>query len=115
MELSDLPVFLRHEALLLCCELDVEVVLGEVEVRGEGLGDSPEIVPLQGEGGRFVLPGHAVEGEEPGKLALALVGEGGYVRLPGLIGVDPGTSCSVTWSPLPPEWPEWLSEGPGQS
>src|SRR3990172_5978839 len=68
--LPDLPVLGGHEALLLGRELDGEILVRQVEVGGERLDDAPLVIPVEREGGGLVLPVHAVEGEEPGELAL---------------------------------------------
>src|SRR5436190_869831 len=74
-ESSDLSVLLRDELLVQRGDLDVEVVLRQVEVRGELLDDVPVLVPLQVEGGRLVLPFDLIEVEESRELALAVVRE----------------------------------------
>src|SRR5450631_2110431 len=70
-----LAVLLGHQTLVERRELDVEVVSRQVEVRAETLDGFAPGVPLDGELHRLVLPGHTVEVQETGELALGLMGE----------------------------------------
>ncbi len=57
-------------------QLNIQVELGQVEIRGEGLQHPAILVPLDGETARFVFPGHLVEVEQVGEDFLAGVHEG---------------------------------------
>src|SRR5712691_4616131 len=74
-EPPDLPVLLRHQLLVQCGDLDVQVVGGKVEVGSEPLRHVALAVPLQVEGLRFVAPLDLVEVQQPGELALAGMGK----------------------------------------
>ena len=78
VELAQAPqlaVLLAHEPLAECRHLEVEVEVGQVEVRREALDDGPVEVPEDREGVRLVLPADRVEVEDAGHLRLAGVGE----------------------------------------
>jgi hypothetical protein len=78
---ADLAVLLRDQLLVEGRDLDVEVELGEVEVRREALSGLAPLVPRDVEGRRFVAPLDRVEVQEPSELALAVVSEvGALVR-----------------------------------
>ena len=79
LEEPHLAVLLRDELLIHRGDLDEEVLVGEVEVRGEVGRRLPVTVEFDGEAARFVLPAEAVEVEETGELPLAVVGEGDVV------------------------------------
>ena len=79
LEQFHLLVLLRDQFLVHCCDLDVEIFIRKVEVGGEPGSRFAVIVELDGERGRLVLPCQAVEIEESGKLALAVVGESDVV------------------------------------
>ena len=86
MELADtsqLAMFPGDQALLHGGELDVEIVLGQIEVGGEHFGDSISL-PAQGEGGRLIEPGDAVEVEELSELGFRGVGEGDASKREGM-------------------------------
>src|SRR5262249_2379615 len=65
-----LPVLLRDELLVQRRDLDVEIELLQVEVRGEALHDVALTVPADVEGRRLVLPVDLVEVQQPGELPL---------------------------------------------
>jgi hypothetical protein len=67
---ADLSVLLRDELLVQGRDLDIEIELGEVEVRGESLDDVAITIPVDREGGRFVVPTDLIEVEQPGELSL---------------------------------------------
>src|SRR5439155_7154877 len=75
-EAADLPVLLGHQLLVQRGDLDVQVVRGEVEVRGESLDGVAVRVQLQVERARLVLPVDLIEVQQPRELALARVSEG---------------------------------------
>src|SRR6266536_4929310 len=75
LEPACLAVLLRDELLVERRDLDVQVVRGEIEVRGESLRRAPVTVTLERERTRLVLPLDAVEVEELRELALGVVGE----------------------------------------
>jgi hypothetical protein len=78
VQLSEAPglaVLLGHQLLVQGGDLDVEVVVGQVEVRAETLDRLVVLVPLEGELSRLVLPGDPVEVEQFGELALRVVRE----------------------------------------
>src|SRR3990172_4861464 len=97
--LPDLPVLGGHEALLLGRELDVELLVRQVEGGGERLDDATLVSTVEWERGGLVLPVNAVEGEEPGELALGCVREGNPVnaggrgRLPGHLPLRHGATA----------------------
>lgn len=70
--LAPLPIrqHLAHDGAF-----EIQVELGEVEVRSECLSDRPVGVSFEDEGSWLVLPGDAVLVEEPCQLALDRVGE----------------------------------------
>ena len=74
---SHLAVLFRHELLAHRCYLDVDIVLGQVEVRPEVLDWLSIFVPVEGECVRFVFPVNAVEVEETRKFPFAVVSEVG--------------------------------------
>jgi hypothetical protein len=77
LEPPHLSVLLGDELLVHRCDLDVEVVVGQIEVRREELGRGAVTVPGEGEGPRFVLPGNTIEIEEKCELALTVVSKVG--------------------------------------
>ena len=82
-----LAVLLRHELLVERGDLDIEVIRGEVEVRGERLRGFAVTIPLERERARLVLPRDRIEVEELRELSLRVVREAnGLVRK--LLGVD---------------------------
>jgi hypothetical protein len=94
LEPPHLSVLLGDELLVHRRDLDVEVVVGQVEVRREILGRDALPVPGEGEGPRFVLPGNTVEIEEKGELTLTVVSKLG---LGGRMGFgDQGAPASTT-------------------
>ena len=74
---AQLAVLLAHELLLERGELDVQVEVGEVEVRREALDHLAAHRPADRERVGLVLPADLVEVEDPRQLRLARVGEGG--------------------------------------
>ena len=72
---TNLPILLRDQLLVERRDLDVEVVLGQVEVGREPLRGIAITVPLDIERGRFVRPLDLVEVEELRELTLAVVRE----------------------------------------
>lgn len=74
---SHLAVLLCDELLAHRCYLDVDIVLGQVEVRPEVLDRLSIFVPVKGECVRFVFPVNAVEVEETRKFPFAVVSEVG--------------------------------------
>lgn len=72
-----LAVLFGDELLAHRCYLDVDIVLGQVEVRPEVLDRLPILVPVKGECVRFVFPVNAVEVEETRKFPFAVVSEVG--------------------------------------
>ena len=71
---AQLAILPGDETLLQRGELDVEIELWQVEVRGEHLGD-PVAVPFRRERGRLVVPLDPVEIEDVGELRLTRMGE----------------------------------------
>jgi hypothetical protein len=86
-EAAHLAVLLGDQLLVHGGDLDVEILLGKVEVGGEVLGGLVTAVPGDGEGTGLVLPGDVVEVEQSGELALARMGE---IQQIGGGSVDPG-------------------------
>jgi hypothetical protein len=80
-ELTHLAVLLGDQLLVHGGDLDVEVLVGKVEVGTEEASRLPGRVELDGEGMRFVLPLDPVEVEESSELPLAVVSEVGEVGL----------------------------------
>src|SRR3954451_7548940 len=79
-----LAVLLRDERLLHRRHFDVEVLLGQVEVGGEGKAHLAVRPRLEHERMWLVLPGDAVKVEHATELALGVVGETwGHPALPG--------------------------------
>src|SRR5262249_24879827 len=74
-ELSQLAVLTGHERLLHHRDLEVEILLGEVEVGRERLGDAPVLVAREDERVRLVDPPHTVVVEDLRLLPLRLVDE----------------------------------------
>ncbi len=70
-----LAVLLRYELLVEGRDLDIEVVLGEVEVRREPLSGGSLPVPGDIEGGGFVSPVDLIEVKQLCELPLAIVSE----------------------------------------
>jgi hypothetical protein len=68
-------VLLGYELLTHGRDLDVEVVLGQIEVGREVLTRSALLVPADGKGAWLVCPGDSVEVEEESELTLAVVSE----------------------------------------
>jgi len=79
LELSHLPILLGHKFLAHGCYLDVQVVLGEIEIRCEVSGRLSTVVPLDGECLGFKLPINRVKIQETRKLAFAVVCELGRI------------------------------------
>src|SRR5919108_2987612 len=95
---AQLAVLSRHEGLLHHCHLDVEVLLREIEVGCERLGDASVLGLLQRERPWLVLPGNAVEIKKSGALALGVVREARSPHAPGWLGPhfserSSGTGC----------------------
>jgi len=78
-EPPDLAVLPGDELLVHSRDLDIQVEVSQVEIRGELLGDLAFVVPLDVERARLVVPIDLVEVEEPGELSLARVSEIGAV------------------------------------
>jgi hypothetical protein len=78
----DLAVLLGHQPLVEGGDLDVEVEPRQVEVGAEVPDGAAGGVPLDGEGGRLVLPLDPVEVEQAGELALGVVREGDGIGRP---------------------------------
>src|SRR4029079_16968073 len=76
-QLAQLAVLARDERLLHHRDLEIEVLLGQVEVRSERLEDATALVDLELERPRLVQPGNAVVVEDLGALELGLVLEDG--------------------------------------
>ena len=74
-QLAKLAVLPGDERLLHQGDLDVQILLGEVEVRRERFGDAAVLVLFEDERSRLVLPGHAVVVQHLGALELGLVRE----------------------------------------
>src|SRR6476661_4625611 len=78
---AQLAVLLGHERLLHGGDLEVEILLGQVDVEGEGM--------------RLVFPGNAVVVEDLRTLELGLVGEGR--RRVARVGVEPRLFLHSAW------------------
>jgi hypothetical protein len=76
---ADLAVLLGDQLLVERCDLDVDVEVGKVEVRGEALCWNAVRIPGYVEGRRFVFPDDPVEVQELCELPLAVVGKGDLV------------------------------------
>ena len=74
-ELSNLSVLLGNKLLAHRRDLDVQVLVREVEVRGEVRRRFAVLIEFYAKGSQLVLPPQTVEVEEPCKLLLAVVGE----------------------------------------
>ena len=70
-----LAILFGHELLVQRRDLDVGVVRGQVEVRGEPLRGVAVAVPCDVERGGLISPVDLVEVEKFGELPLAVVGE----------------------------------------
>ena len=75
LEPPHLPILLGHQLLAHGRDLDVEVIVGKVEVGAEVLRGCSVIGELDGKLAWFVLPGDLVEIEQSRKLSFALVCE----------------------------------------
>ena len=78
-QLAELPVLPGHERLLHRRQLEVEILVGQVEVGREGLDHAALVVLLEHERVRLVLPRHAVVVEHLRTLTFHIVGEAGLV------------------------------------
>src|SRR5438477_3080965 len=74
-QLAELAVLARDERLLHHRQLDVQILIREVEVGRERLGDPARLVLLEDERRRLVLPRHPVVVEDFGAFELRLAGE----------------------------------------
>src|SRR4051812_19206110 len=74
-QLPDLSVLPRDERLLHLRDLDIEILLGEVEVGRKRLGDAAGLVRLEDERRRLVRPRDAVVVEDLRALELRRAGE----------------------------------------
>src|SRR5450759_331279 len=74
-QLAQLAVLARHERLLHDRDLQVEILLGEVEVGCERLADTAFIVPREHERGGLVLPRNSVIVENARAFDFCLVRE----------------------------------------
>src|SRR5450830_745671 len=72
-QLAQLAVLARHERLLHDRDLQVEILLGKVEVGREGLADAALGVAFEYERGGLVLPGDSVVIEDARAFGLGLV------------------------------------------
>ena len=79
VELADLAVLTGDERLLHHRHLEVEVLLGKVEVRREGLENAALLVGFEHERAWLVLPRDSVEVEEFRALHLGWIGERGTI------------------------------------
>src|SRR5450759_37197 len=79
-QLAQLAVLARHERLLHDRDLQVEILLGKVEVGREGLADAALGVAFEYERGGLVLPGDSVVIEDARAFGLGLVREPGGFR-----------------------------------
>jgi hypothetical protein len=70
-----LTVLLGHELLAHRCDLDVDIIFGQVEIRPEESGRFAVAVPFKGKRLRLVEPVDSVEVEESSKLAFTVVSE----------------------------------------
>lgn len=100
-EQTNLAVLLGDEFLIHRGDLDEEVLIGKVEVRGEPSSRLVSIVEFDGKRPRLVLPGDPVEVEQSGELSLAVVGELDEV----------GGSLKVDGQVRPPGWRESRPQG----
>src|SRR4029450_4419081 len=82
-QFADLPVLLRDELLVERRDLDVQVVLGQEEVRGEPLDHAALLAPLEVERPGLVVPVDLVEVQQAGELALARMREPHGIALQG--------------------------------
>ena len=96
---AELAVLLADELLAEGRHLEVEVEVGQVEVRREALDDVAIEVPQDREGVRLVLPAHGVEVEDPRHLGLAGVREGRSVPSP----VQPADEVAVPGGEVQPD------------
>src|SRR6476469_2085675 len=92
---AQLAVLLGHERLLHGGDLEVDILLGQVEVVSECLERVAVLVEVEGEGMRLVFPGNAVVGEDLRTLELGLVGEGR--RRVARVGVEPRLFLHSAW------------------
>jgi hypothetical protein len=76
---AGLAVLLGHELLAQSSYLDVEVEVGEVEIRGESLGCISVVIPIDLERGGLVIPRDLIEVQQLCELTLAVVCEGDTV------------------------------------
>jgi hypothetical protein len=74
-EPSDLTVLLGHELLVERRDLDVDIELGQVEVRGEALSSLAGPVPVDVERRGLVVPRDLIEIQQLRELPLAVVSE----------------------------------------
>src|SRR6266496_5563845 len=84
-----LTVLSCHQCLLHNRHLDVEVLLGEVEVGLEGLRDATVLGFRKRERPRFVLPGNTVKVQQASTFALCVVREARSLHAPGWLGPHP--------------------------
>src|SRR6266496_1692552 len=89
-----LTVLSCHQCLLHNRHLDVEVLLGEVEVGLEGLRDATVLGFRKRERPRFVLPGNTVKVQQASTFALCVVREALSLHAPGWLGPHPTESSS---------------------
>src|SRR5687768_13410212 len=71
---AQLAMLARDQALLHRRQLDVQILVRQIEIGGEHLGDAVAL-PRDGEGGRLVAPADAIEIEEASELGLGGVSE----------------------------------------
>ena len=96
LEQFHLLVLLRDQFLVHRGDLDVQVVVGQIEVGSEVFGRFTVFVELNRKTLRFVVPRNPIEIEKKGELALTVVSEFNFVRL-GAVGdqVTPASTAPV--------------------
>jgi hypothetical protein len=74
-EPANLPILLGHQLLIHRGDLYEQVVVGEIEIRGEKLGGLAIAIPGDRERAGLVIPFNAIEVQEECKLPLTVVSE----------------------------------------
>ena len=80
LEPADLLVLLGDQLLIHGRDLDVQLVVGQIEIGCEVLGGLPVVIELDREAIGFVVPRNSIEVKEERELALAVVGKFDFVR-----------------------------------